>query len=96
MMYGDYLGAVLYLARRQRNKTLRQISRTSNVSLGYISEVEQAKKSPSDQVVESLAIALGTKSWVLYKEAARLMEEGSRVPEALMQTRQDREIVIVP
>jgi ribosome-binding protein aMBF1 (putative translation factor) len=52
------LGEVLRTARMQRGLTLRELSKTARVSLGYISEIERGQKEASSELLAALCEAL--------------------------------------
>lgn len=54
-------GAVLRVLRVKKGRTLREISRTAGISLGYLSEVERGQKEASSELLASIARALGVR-----------------------------------
>lgn len=54
----DELGDVLRSARLAQNKTLRDVSSSARVSLGYLSEVERGQKEASSELLASICEAL--------------------------------------
>ena len=52
------LGDVLRERRRQQGRTLREVSATARVSLGYLSEVERGQKEASSELLGSICEAL--------------------------------------
>lgn len=52
------LGDVLRTARQQQGRTLREVSSTARVSLGYLSEVERGQKEASSELLASICTAL--------------------------------------
>jgi transcriptional regulator with XRE-family HTH domain len=52
------LGDVLRRRRMQQGMTLREVSATARVSLGYISEIERGQKEASSELLSSLCTAL--------------------------------------
>lgn len=53
------LGDVLRSQRRSQGKTLREVSASAAVSLGYLSEVERGEKEASSELLASICGALG-------------------------------------
>ncbi|MDP9416560.1 MAG: helix-turn-helix domain-containing protein [Actinomycetota bacterium] len=52
------LGEVLRRARQRQGRTLREISASARVSLGYLSEVERGQKEASSELLCSICAAL--------------------------------------
>ena len=52
------LGDVLREHRRSQGRTLREVSATAAVSLGYLSEVERGEKEASSELLASICNAL--------------------------------------
>ncbi len=52
------LGEVLRAQRMRRGMTLRELSASARVSLGYISEIERGQKEASSELLASLCAAL--------------------------------------
>lgn len=53
-----HLGDELRRQRLRQQRTLREISRSARVSLGYLSEVERGQKEPSSELLSSICGAL--------------------------------------
>ncbi len=58
MLLRDALGETLRDARTSQNRTLRDVSMTANVSLGYLSEVERGRKEASSELLAAICDAL--------------------------------------
>ena len=54
----EVLGDVLRRARTKQGRTLRQVSDTARVSLGYLSEVERGRKEASSELLGAICDAL--------------------------------------
>jgi hypothetical protein len=54
------LGEELRNIRTMQARTLREVSRAAQVSLGYLSEVERGQKEASSELLGSICVALGT------------------------------------
>ena len=52
------LGQVLRDRRRSLGRTLRDVSASAKVSLGYLSEVERGEKEASSELISSICAAL--------------------------------------
>lgn len=53
------VGDVLRERRRAQGRTLREVSATAAVSLGYLSEVERGEKEASSELLAAICSALG-------------------------------------
>src|ERR1700761_8588647 len=54
----EVLGDVLRRARTKQGRTLRQVSASARVSLGYLSEVERGRKEASSELLGAICDAL--------------------------------------
>jgi transcriptional regulator with XRE-family HTH domain len=54
----EVLGDVLRRARTSQGRTLREVSDTARVSLGYLSEVERGRKEASSELLTAICHAL--------------------------------------
>jgi transcriptional regulator with XRE-family HTH domain len=54
----EVLGDVLRRARTKQGRTLRQVSDSARVSLGYLSEVERGRKEASSELLSAICEAL--------------------------------------
>ncbi|MCI6574231.1 MAG: helix-turn-helix transcriptional regulator [Arcanobacterium sp.] len=54
----EEMGDVLREYRQRQGRTLREVSSSARVSLGYLSEVERGQKEASSELLESIAKAL--------------------------------------
>ncbi|MCL2788268.1 MAG: helix-turn-helix transcriptional regulator [Micrococcales bacterium] len=52
------MGSVLRDSRQRQGRTLRDVSQTARVSLGYLSEVERGQKEASSELLASICEAL--------------------------------------
>lgn len=79
------LGDALRERRRARGLTLREVSASASVSLGYLSEVERGEKEASSELLASICGALELPlSQVLSDVSSRMAEsEGLAAPVAL-------------
>ncbi len=79
------LGEVLRDLRMEQGRTLREISRASSVSLGYLSEIERGAKEASSELLTAICVGLDVPlSVVLSEVASRVAEtEALTAPVAL-------------
>ena len=91
------LGDVLRAHRRSQGRTLREVSSSAAVSLGYLSEVERGEKEASSELLASICNALEVPlSQVLSNVSHRVAEtEALARPVALPIPRADA-LVSVP
>ena len=57
--------------RMRQRRTLREVSATARVSLGYLSEVERGQKEPSSELLAAICGALDVELSELFTEVAR-------------------------
>lgn len=79
------IGEVLRDVRQRQGRTLREVSHSARVSLGYLSEVERGQKEASSELLASICQALDiTLSAMLAEVSARMaVEEGFSVPDTV-------------
>lgn len=54
----EELGDVLRQERRAQGRTLREVSKTARISLGYLSEIERGEKEASSELLAAVCDAL--------------------------------------
>lgn len=54
----EVIGDVLRRARTSQGRTLREVSDSARVSLGYLSEVERGRKEASSELLSAICTAL--------------------------------------
>lgn len=54
----EVIGDVLRRARTNQGRTLREVSDSARVSLGYLSEVERGRKEASSELLSAICTAL--------------------------------------
>ena len=59
LLLREALGGSIRRARNERRRTLRDVSRSASVSLGYLSEIERGQKEPSSELLNAICGALG-------------------------------------
>ena len=64
------LGDVLRRLRLRQGRTLREVSASARVSLGYLSEVERGQKEASSELLSALCSALGIPLSQVFREVA--------------------------
>ena len=60
VLLGQLLGDVLRRLRLRQGRTLREVSASARVSLGYLSEVERGQKEASSELLSAICTALDT------------------------------------
>jgi transcriptional regulator with XRE-family HTH domain len=98
------LGDVLRRLRLRQGRTLREVSASARVSLGYLSEVERGQKEASSELLAAICGALNTPLSQVFREVSDnfalaelqnepvlsgLREPGLRVPEGATVGRDD-------
>jgi len=64
------LGDALRNRRLDQDRTLRDVSTSANVSLGYLSEIERGQKEASSELLTSICDALDTRLSEVLREAS--------------------------
>src|SRR5215469_3326298 len=62
------VGETLRGLRLRQRRTLREVSSSARVSLGYLSEVERGQKEPSSELLASICGALDVELSELFRE----------------------------
>ena len=80
----EVLGDVLRQARITQGRTLRQVSDTARVSLGYLSEVERGRKEASSELLSAICDALDVPLSQLLTDASEQLtvRESTQAPTA--------------
>src|SRR5262245_52092558 len=74
------LGDVLRELRLEQGRTLRDVSATARVSLGYISEIERGQKEASSECLAAICQALGVPlSVIMAKVSGEIAREEQAV-----------------
>ncbi|OBI95710.1 transcriptional regulator ClgR [Mycobacterium asiaticum] len=72
----EVVGDVLRGTRTSQGRTLREVSDSARVSLGYLSEVERGRKEPSSELLNAICDALQVPlSQVLIDAGERMARE---------------------
>lgn len=79
------IGDVLRGARQRQGRTLRDVSSTARVSLGYLSEVERGQKEASSELLASICGALEVPMSAVLREVSDrvAIAEGVLVPDTI-------------
>lgn len=79
------LGDVLRERRREQQRSLRDLSAASAVSLGYLSEIERGEKEASSELLGAICDALGLPLSALLRELSTrvALAEGFTTPVVL-------------
>ena len=64
------LGDALRRLRLRQGRTLREVSASARVSLGYLSEVERGQKEASSELLAAICGALGTPLSQVFREVS--------------------------
>jgi transcriptional regulator with XRE-family HTH domain len=64
----EVVGQTLRAVRLRQRRTLREVSATARVSLGYLSEVERGQKEPSSELLRAICGALELEMSELFGE----------------------------
>ncbi|MET7357694.1 MULTISPECIES: helix-turn-helix domain-containing protein [Streptomyces] len=80
------LGDVLRRQRQRQGRTLREVSSSARVSLGYLSEVERGQKEASSELLSAICDALDVRMSELMREVSDELSlaelaESAAVPE---------------
>ncbi|CAM5399118.1 MULTISPECIES: helix-turn-helix domain-containing protein [Streptomyces] len=82
------LGDVLRRQRQRQGRTLREVSSSARVSLGYLSEVERGQKEASSELLSAICDALDVRMSELMREVsdelalAELAQSAAATPSA--------------
>ncbi|GLB66331.1 MULTISPECIES: helix-turn-helix domain-containing protein [Arthrobacter] len=81
------IGDVLRDVRQRQGRTLREVSHSARVSLGYLSEVERGQKEASSELLSSICSALDVPLSLMLREVSdRVAEaEGVVIPDTVPQ-----------
>lgn len=80
----EVIGDVLRRARTSQGRTLREVSDSARVSLGYLSEVERGRKEASSELLSAICGALDVPLSRVLSDAGEKMarQELARIPSA--------------
>lgn len=93
----EVIGDVLRGTRTAQGRTLREVSDSARVSLGYLSEVERGRKEPSSELLTAICDALQVPlSQVLIDAGERLAGEDRAARRAVPGIDAGTKVVIPP
>lgn len=75
----EVIGDVLRRARTSQGRTLREVSDSARVSLGYLSEVERGRKEASSELLGAICTALEVPLSRMLSDAGEQMAQQERV-----------------
>jgi transcriptional regulator with XRE-family HTH domain len=73
------VGDTLRGLRLRQRRTLREVSASARVSLGYLSEVERGQKEPSSELLAAIAAALDVELSELFGEVALVLRREEKL-----------------
>lgn len=74
----EMIGDQLRRARTSQGRTLREVSDSASVSLGYLSEVERGRKEASSELLNAICTALDLPLSAVLCDASRQMARRER------------------
>ena len=79
------IGDVLRDIRQRQGRTLREVSHSARVSLGYLSEVERGQKEASSELLSSICVALEVPLSLMLREVSDriAVAEGILIPDTI-------------
>ncbi|MCC3277111.1 helix-turn-helix domain-containing protein [Arthrobacter sp. zg-Y40] len=79
------IGDVLRDVRQRQGRTLREVSHSARVSLGYLSEVERGQKEASSELLSSICTALDVPLSLMLREVSDRVAsaEGVAIPDTV-------------
>lgn len=73
------VGETLRGVRMRQRRTLREVSATARVSLGYLSEVERGQKEPSSELLAAICGALDVELSELFAEVSQTLRREEKL-----------------
>lgn len=73
------VGETLRGLRLRQRRTLREVSSTARVSLGYLSEVERGQKEPSSELLAAICSALDVEMSELFREVSDVLRRDEKL-----------------
>jgi XRE family transcriptional regulator, stress-response regulator len=73
------VGDTLRGLRMRQRRTLREVSATARVSLGYLSEVERGQKEPSSELLAAICGALEVELSELFAEVSQTLHREEKL-----------------
>ena len=75
----EVVGDTLRALRLRQRRTLREVSSTARVSLGYLSEVERGQKEPSSELLAAICGALDVELSDLFQEVSMVLRREEKL-----------------
>jgi transcriptional regulator with XRE-family HTH domain len=75
----EVVGQTLRALRMRQRRTLREVSATARVSLGYLSEVERGQKEPSSELLAAICGALDVELSDLFAEVSQTLRREEKL-----------------
>ncbi len=72
------IGETIRAIRLRQRRTLRQVSASARVSLGYLSEIERGQKEPSSELLAAICSALDVRLSDLFAEVSDTMRRDEK------------------
>ncbi|MCV7028856.1 transcriptional regulator ClgR [Mycobacterium sherrisii] len=92
----EVIGEVLRVARTSQGRTLREVSDTARVSLGYLSEVERGRKEASSELLNAICDALDVPLSTVLTDAGERMAIEERAASGAANIDASTKVVIPP
>ncbi len=73
------VGETLRGLRMRQRRTLREVSATARVSLGYLSEVERGQKEPSSELLAAICSALDVELSELFADVSQTLRREEKL-----------------
>jgi transcriptional regulator with XRE-family HTH domain len=73
------VGDTLRGLRMRQRRTLREVSASARVSLGYLSEVERGQKEPSSELLAAICAALDVELSELFTEVSQVLRREEKL-----------------
>ena len=73
------VGETLRGLRLRQRRTLREVSSSARVSLGYLSEVERGQKEPSSELLAAICSALDVEMSELFREVSDVLRRDEKL-----------------
>jgi len=94
LLMREALGESLRRARVAQSRTLRDVSNSASVSLGYLSEVERGRKEASSELLASICDALEVELATVLREVSDTLSGDVAVTAVSPRIADDTKIVI--
>src|SRR5262245_4625776 len=78
----EVVGETLRAVRLRQRRTLREVSSSARVSLGYLSEIERGQKEPSSELLGSICGALDLELSELFAEVTTTLRREEKLAAA--------------